>query len=275
MWILKKLDYVIKIFMNFNNIFCLNWRGGYIANKGVEYGSEMILKMMKNNSKKIDIYKLSMDNLSNHEYHKHVFEERLKKKKFNSLVLGGDHSIAIGSIFASLAIKDKLGVIWIDAHPDINTIESSQTKREHGMPLSFLTGIEKTWDWTKDLKKLDFKDLHYWGIRDFDEFEKKLLQDKKIRLDHNLNSILKVCEKYENLHISFDIDALDPLYTPSTGTPVSNGLSLEEIKLFFESIKKKNICLDIVEYNPELGGQKEKKITYDSINSILDILTTV
>lgn len=150
-------------------------------------------------------------------------------------------------------------------------MEASQTKRTHGMPLAFITGIEKSWKWTENLNKLSFDDLHYWGIRDIDPFEKKLLSNKNIKSDHNLDTILKVCEKYDNLHISLDIDAIDPIYTPSTGTPVKNGLELQDIIKFLKIISesKKNISLDIVEYNPLIGNDQERKITLKSINSIL------
>ncbi|VVU94600.1 Arginase family [seawater metagenome] len=258
--------------MNYRNVLCLPWRGGYSTNFGVEKGPDEILKLIKKNN--LRVKKINHNNLSNEKYHETVFLERKNSKEFNTLVIGGDHSIAIGSIFGSMSLTEKkVGVIWIDAHPDINTIDASSTKRKHGMPLSFITGIESSWNWTSNLKKLEFEDLHYWGIRDIDNFEKKLIKDKNLNPDHNLESIIQVAKQYDYLHISLDIDGLDPLYTPSTGTPVPNGLSLQELEIFFKEISTvKNIAIDIVEYNPSLGNDVEKMKTKQSIQTLINFI---
>ena len=87
------------------------------------------------------------------------------------------------------------------------------------MPLSFVTGLEKSWDWTNDLKKLDLKDLNYWGIRDIDIYESQII--KNTNIVSNLNEAKKVINKYDYIHLSLDIDGIDPKYTPSTGTPIA------------------------------------------------------
>merc|ERR1712062_561253 len=112
-------------------------------------------------------------------YHQELFKARIKCYD-NTLVAGGDHSVAIGSLLGSLhefeetkpTVNSRLGVIWIDAHADINTLESSESGNVHGMPLAFITGIDRSWNWVNDLDlKLDFSDLYYWGIRDIDNAE--------------------------------------------------------------------------------------------------------
>lgn len=107
------------------------------------------------------------------------------------LTLGGDHSIAIGTIAGtSKAIRERLGreiaVIWVDAHADINTPETSESGNIHGMPVAFLTGLatdtnEETFGWIKDEQKLSLKKLVYIGLRDIDRGEKKILRENGIK----------------------------------------------------------------------------------------------
>lgn len=107
------------------------------------------------------------------------------------LTLGGDHSIAIGTVAGSAkAIRERLGreiaVIWVDAHADINTPESSDSGNIHGMPVSFLTGLAKEdnpdyFGWLQDDHKLNLKKLVYIGLRDVDPGEKKILRENGIK----------------------------------------------------------------------------------------------
>lgn len=107
------------------------------------------------------------------------------------LTLGGDHSIAIGTIAgSSKAIKERLGrelaVIWVDAHPDINRPEDSHSGNIHGMPVAFLTGLAKEekediFGWIKDENRISLKKLVYIGIRDIDQAEKKIIRDNGIK----------------------------------------------------------------------------------------------
>jgi len=107
------------------------------------------------------------------------------------LTLGGDHSIAIGTISGTAkAIRERLGremaVIWVDAHADINTPETSESGNIHGMPVAFLTGLaeekrEDVFGWIKDEHKFNRKKLVYIGLRDIDRGEKKILKDHGIK----------------------------------------------------------------------------------------------
>jgi arginase len=107
------------------------------------------------------------------------------------LTLGGDHSIAIGTVSGTArAIRERLGreiaVIWVDAHADINTPESSESGNIHGMPVAFLTGLateerEDTFGWLKDHHRLSTKKLVYIGLRDIDKGEKKILREHGIK----------------------------------------------------------------------------------------------
>jgi len=252
-------------------LLTLPWKYGQ-TKPGVELGAFRMSKYLLKYRSNIENKTLYPDTDNNLIYHKNVFYE---KKKLgiddNCIVLGGDHSIAIGSVLGTLnsGSSKKKGVIWIDAHADINTIEKSKSKNIHGMPLAFITGLENSWKWTDKLIKLKMKDLYYWGIRDIDPFEKSIIN--KTNTVDKIDEFDQIIEKYDYLHVSFDIDALDPTLTPSTGTPVNNGLGIEEVGLFFDKLitSKKNYTVDIVEYNPEIGNDTDKSKTWKSVNTIL------
>ncbi|KAI4095883.1 MAG: hypothetical protein LQ339_007121 [Xanthoria mediterranea] len=209
------------------------------------------------------------------------------------LTLGGDHSLAIGSVAGvAKAIREAtgvaLGVVWVDAHADINTPESSLSGNVHGMPVAFLTGIapgaerkpgdgrtSKTpFDWLEDTHRVDMSKLVYIGLRDFDEAEKKILQQCGAKMfgmaeikNRGIASIISRALEYLGpdtpLHLSFDIDALDPTIAPSTGTPVSRGLSLWEGRYIASELAKTErlVAMDLVEVNPleSVDGDGPKK----------------
>lgn len=209
--------------------------------------------------------------------HNKVFEYSTKNEFV--LVLGGDHSIASGSISALKKSYNNLKVIWIDAHADINTPLSSPTKNYHGMPVSHLLGmVEKNeipgFDWLEpNLKSID---IVYIGIRDLDQCEVDHLKRNNIRY-YNMYSIDKLgigkvmneineyfsesvgSNKYP-VHISFDIDGMDPSVIKQTGTLVRNGLTDREAKYIIRNVVETGnlVSLDIVELNPELGNENDK-----------------
>eukprot|EP01084_Bolivina_argentea_P197796 338882_1 len=218
----------------------------------------------------------------NERYHHQVFEARTQVTNTNTLVVGGDHSVAIGSLLGTLqsvnnlnrtnSTNHKLGVIWIDAHADINTLESSASGNVHGMPLAFLTGIDRTWDWVNDTQlMLPFEDLYYWGIRDLDNFEIDIIDNCGIKVCSDKDAVFDVIAQYEYIHTSLDIDGLDPKYAPSTGTRADHGLELKDVLDYLYYVKFSNKCMgfDLVEYNPDLGTEQEKLITEQSVKSIL------
>ncbi|KAI8939020.1 hypothetical protein NX059_004863 [Plenodomus lindquistii] len=194
------------------------------------------------------------------------------------LTLGGDHSIAIGTISGTAkAIRERLGreiaVIWVDAHADINTPETSDSGNIHGMPVAFLTGLaeekrEDVFGWIKDEHKLNLKKLVYIGLRDIDRGEKKILREHGIKafsmhdIDrHGIGKIMDMALGWIGsdtpIHLSFDVDALDPMWAPSTGTPVRGGLTLREGDFIAECVAETGslIALDLVEVNPSLDEE--------------------
>ena len=227
---------------------------------------------------------LSKNLLTLHKVNKYI----LNKTNYPIINIGGDHSMAIGSLSASLNKYDKqLKVIWIDAHADINTRSSSPSGNFHGMPLSFLTGLDKFDDFDYIKKYLPTTNLCYIGIRDLDNGEIDLIKNQKIKtvLSEDFNSnINKVISDIENwigddfVHLSIDVDGLDPKYIQYTGTISPNGLELNQLLLFVNNIsKKKNIVnVDLSElnlYKPELNNLEIKKKSKKNFNLLLKNLS--
>ena len=203
--------------------------------------------------------------------------------------IGGDHSISLGTITSSIEkYQEDLIVFWIDAHADINSYENSLTKNIHGMPLYYLTHCDNYLyeSWICD-NQLDFKNLFYFGIRDLDNAEIKTLNEKNIwnfntfryqnekNIDINLEShfqLIKEIIKGKKIHLSIDVDGIDPNYIPSTGTPVIDGLSLDYVLKLIETIKLNLVNVDIVELNLDLGDESEQKKSIKNTMKILDSL---
>ncbi|KAM0811866.1 putative Arginase [Seiridium cardinale] len=192
------------------------------------------------------------------------------------LTLGGDHSIAIGTIAGTAkAIRERLNreiaVIWVDAHADINTPESSDSGNVHGMPVAFATGLAKEdkpeyFGWLQEEHLLNVNKLVYIGLRDVDAGEKRILRENGIKafsmFDIDKYGIGRVVEMAlahigsdTPIHLSFDVDALDPMWAPSTGTPVRGGLTLREGDFICESVHQTGslVAIDLVEVNPSLA----------------------
>jgi arginase len=177
--------------------------------------------------------------------------------------------MAIATIAHSLNNYDDLKVIYFDAHADINTLEKSESKHYHGMPLSFVTGLDDDKKFRFIKNKLKFENLLYIGSRCLDKFEVDEIYKQNIKYltsdDINNNyedSINKIVDFVGNspLHISFDVDAIDPEYIPSTGTPVKNGVDLQTAINTLDVLRtKKLVSLDITELNLKLGTSSESK----------------
>ena len=188
-----------------------------------------------------------------------------------SLQIGGDHSIAIPSIFAANSYcglnQEVLGVLWIDAHADFNTIQTSITGNIHGVPVAVLCGHTLPIFAFGDY--LDTNQFAYYGVRDVDSLEFDRMQEYDMSLFENVSEIKEWMNKFDKIHISFDLDCLDPKVFSSVNTPVDNGLQLDNIYEIFEEIKKnkKLLSADIVEYNPDKG--KNNKVVIEIIEKML------
>jgi arginase len=181
--------------------------------------------------------------------------------------IGGDHSMAIATIASTLNKYPNAKVIYFDAHGDINTFKSSNSKHYHGMPLSFVTGIDHNKKFSFIKNKLPFENLLYIGSRCWDTFEVDEVYKKNIQIltpddinkDFN-GSLNKIMNFVGNspVHVSFDVDSIDPKYIPSTGTPVKNGIELDNAIKILDNLNNTNIVnVDITELNKDLGSKSD------------------
>tara|TARA_B100001093_G_scaffold315594_1_gene301085 strand:+ start:2172 stop:2984 length:813 start_codon:yes stop_codon:yes gene_type:complete len=255
----------------FDNILFIPHQHGQ-KKQGVEDVAFFIKPVIK---KSINILELEKkDNIITSLNHIYDYCHKYNKR---SLFIGGDHSIAIGTIKA--IYEENMKIIWIDAHADINTMEASMTKNVHGMPLAFLTGLEENFLNCPGRENITvpFENIAYIGIRSIDDFEKNLIKEKNIKvIDHNkdIESIKKELNEFignSSIHISFDVDVLDPEFMQCTGTREPNGISLDHLLNIFDILKTHNVnSMDIVEFNHAQGKNKEEFTT--SLKSLLSVM---
>ena len=199
------------------------------------------------------------------------------------MVIGGDHSIAIGSVSGTKMAypNERLGVVWIDAHADLHSPWTTPSGNVHGMPLSLLMHLEKkgrnkprvytmdTWDRLRKIgmsgPKLMPSDLVFIALRDYEEEEAAIIRENGIKVitvddlrkkgaDAVVRETLAHLTACEKIHVSFDVDSLDPSISVGTGTPVPHGLTLEEARTLLAGFcaNNKTATLDVVEFNPAL-----------------------
>lgn len=244
---------------------------------GASLGPEVILK--KKNLKKVlfkqdkNIKKSKTKNdLKKNLVDLNQFNETLynflKKEKNFCITIGGDHSIAIASGLASLKKEENLGIIWIDSHLDYNTFATTITGNLHGLPLAALNGLNK------DLSK--FHDGNYYNPQNTVVVGYRALEENALAEIRNIQTmgvtvyttedikkygVSKIMEEAfyvalkntNGLHISFDLDVIDPEIAPGVTVKEKNGINLQETKeiINFLNTKKKYLkSFDLVEYNP-------------------------
>lgn len=243
-----------------------------ILNKKRIYGTFHRSGVMLNNYDCLEANKMIFKDINKH-----------MNSGYQMLNIGGDHSISIGTISAMNSLYPDHKIVWIDAHPDINTHASSPSGNIHGMSMAYLMGIEKNafkYDWLKNYL-IDPSNVIYIGLRDIDPEEKsiiKCLENQGLSvyyMDDVRNSLKDVMNKVMQdvnnnfLHVSFDVDSLDPSLTPATGTPVENGLTMEEATYIMEKLREGNILsVDLVEINPQKEGCSEEDVEKTCKNAI-------
>jgi arginase len=198
----------------------------------------------------------------------------ITNKKF-PLVLGGDHSIAIGTLAGVSKHYENLGVIWYDAHGDLNTADTSPSGNIHGMPLAASIGIghETLTNISGYTPKVKPENIVIIGARSLDEGERELIKEKGIKVYtmHEVDRLgmTKVMEETieylahtDGVHLSLDLDGLDPHDAPGVGTPVLGGISYRESHLAMEMLAEAEIITsaEFVEVNPILD-EKNKTAT--------------
>jgi arginase len=216
---------------------------------------------------------------ANAKYLPHIADtcERLGKVVENAmeegqipLVLGGDHSIAVGTVSGIARhlrrTNQRAGIIWVDAHTDMNTPETSPSGNVHGMPLACLigTGPDELVNLFGFAPKVDPKNVVLVGIRDVDQTERKLVRDSGVTCftmreidERGMRGVMSQALEIANrdtsgFHLSLDLDAVDPGYAPGVGTPVSGGMTYREAHLAMEMVADdgRMIAMEVVEVNP-------------------------
>lgn len=196
------------------------------------------------------------------------------------IVLGGDHSLAAGSVGASadfaVAKGGEVGLLWVDAHGDMNTPSTTTSGNVHGMPLAALLGQEPA-----ELARIGARSPKVRpettvliGIRNLDALEKERIRDAKVHVftmkdidHHGIAAVMKRAlalagKGTSGIHVSFDLDVCDPTIAPGVGTPVKGGLDYREAQLVMEMVADSGrlVGLDLVEVNPILDTQNQTAI---------------
>ena len=215
----------------------------------------------------------------------HSLGRRVIEKGDFPLFVGGDHSIAVGTVAAAGSGGEPIGLIWVDAHGDFNTPDTSPSGNIHGMPLAILMG-----EGHPDLvnvgrpgPKILPENVVMIGLRDIDPTEKKRLKTSGVTVftmrDIDEQGISTVANKammkfahMKRIHLTLDMDALDPMEAPGVGTPVPGGITYREAHLLMEILAdtKKVGSMDLVEINPILDvANKTAKLAVELTLSAL------
>jgi len=222
-------------------------------------------------------------------------ETALTKGRF-PLILGGDHSVGIGSLAGLLKARPNTGVLWIDAHADLNVPAISDSGNMHGMPVGLMMkgvqpqgeSLPSSLHWLADYPQLEPNQIVYVGLRDVDLEERKLIQKLGISaytmteidrfgIGQTMEKALYDLTKQHPtrpLHLSFDIDAIDPVHAPATGTAVRGGLTFREAHYVCEAVAAAGhlASAEIVELNPTLSHAQGAD---DTVELGLQILTSL
>lgn len=191
------------------------------------------------------------------------------------LTIGGDHSLSLGSVRGATR-RNNCGVIWIDAHGDFNTPETSPSGNIHGMPLAALCGLgdARLVKLGNPARMVNARNVVVVGARDLDDGERMLLQragvtviameqiDRAGMFAAMERAIAVASQGTEGIYLSLDLDALDPVYAPGVGTPVPGGLTYREAHLACEMIAEtgKLLGMDLVEVNPILDERNRTAV---------------
>jgi arginase len=223
------------------------------------------------------------------------FNTKLYNTVLNSLnddcfpiTLGGDHSIAIASALASIKKYNNLGIIWFDAHGDFNTFKTTISGNIHGLPLAVITNYEKELlSSFHNGNYYNYKNTVIVGARDLDSLELENLKNAGVTIfstedikKYGTNTIYSQAFKIagngtNGIHVSYDIDVIDPIIAPGVSIPAIDGISVEEANCFVDFIhKNKNLVksIDLVELNPLRDiDNKTQRIATNILNNLISI----
>lgn len=243
--------------------------------KGVALSNTQLIHLLPNElHKRIDIQKIPQPMFENNpiEVLKKCIESQQKWPR--TLFFGGDHYASFFTVLSSLAVHgNRFRLIWLDAHGDIHNMKTSPSGNKHGMPVRLL--MEHT---IPGIPQLQPYQILYVGVRDLERAEWNYIHRRKIQYiraaDVDSASTMQSIAKFvrgHKVHISLDVDVLDPAVMSCTGTLAAGGLRLETLLAAYETIIHRGnlIKMDIMEYNPKLGTAAEKKVAKRTMRTIL------
>lgn len=245
---------------------------------GARFGPEKIVNSLSNNLKKIELKQnnniiksqdkldLKKNILEINKYNEELYNIISKENNF-CITLGGDHSIAIASALASIKKNPNLGLIWIDAHLDYNTFSTTITGNIHGLPLASLNGLNEDLSKFYDGVYFNPKNTVVVGYRAYEDNALDEINNIKTMgvtvyttkdiKEYGINKIMEQAFKIANqntdgIHISFDLDVIDPNIAPGVTVKEENGINLDEVDEIINYLNNQdNIkSFDLVEYNP-------------------------
>lgn len=251
--------------------------------------SHKVINIDKDNTiKSLDKSDLKKNLEAVNNFTKKVFENENKILENHDfpLLIGGDHSCAIGSALASQKFNKSIGIIWIDAHGDFNTFDTTHTGNLHGLPLAAITGYncDLLTNFITD-NFINPKNAVIVGARSIDPWEIGNLRDAGVTIftteDIHLQGVKKVMDKAfeialkdtQGTHISYDIDVIDPNIAPGVSVPEINGISLNEAYEIMDYLVNRKLdikSMDIVEFNPVNDiDNKTKEIASNLLNKFI------
>ena len=273
-------------------LFRQDWLQDLEVNKGVSVEMVAVSNPKCNTANDKDIVQghrtgtKNWDNVINSSMRLERSTERALRHGLFPLVFGGDHSQAIGSIRGMKKVHPEARILWVDAHIDANTPESSPSSNMHGMPVATLAGLVPS---INRKACLSLKDLIYFGIRSYEPEEIKLIQkhnipwyDSRVCHPDRLPDMKKEIDKHffpdgqrTPYWISFDIDGVDKSEFASTGTPEDKGISLKFMMKFFETFLPEACGMDFTEVNFLLSEDDQQQIDMLTVRLIVEKVVSI
>ena len=248
------------------------------------------INLIKNAKKEYEIDNKEKNKKLVNKVNRKLYKEVYKGLKRNifPITIGGDHSISIGSALASIKRYKNMGIIWFDTHGDFNDLKTTNSGNIHGMPFAVITGFMG-----KELNEFhigeyyDPKKAVLFGAHDIDEpGEMENLKKSGVTIitaeDIRKNGVSEMIDKAfkiasnktNGIHISFDIDGIDPSYCPGVTTAVSDGVTLDDAMKFIDAVVEKRSIIksfDLVEFNPLRDlERKTENVAINILNNIIN-----
>lgn len=258
-----------------------------LINELESINEKIILKQDENIIKEKETFNRRKNENSINAFNANLYKVILDKTNddYFPILVGGDHSISVASSLASAKKHNNIGIIWFDAHTDYNTLDTTTTGNIHGLPLATINGYNESLKEFHNGNKISAKNTVVVGARSIDKEEINNIKKAGITVftthDIKIMGIENVVKKAfsialnntSGVHISFDLDLIDPFIAPGVSVPEKDGINKEETLKINEEITKyidKIVSYDLVEYNPLLD--KDNKTLDIAINILQQVI---